>query len=352
MKGIITIIGIVSSLVIHGNASSIYWTDASAKTLTRAARDGSNKVIVASGLAFPSGVVVSGTQRKLFWTDRAYFSNGSSSVVYQSNLDGTGKVALFSTGLIDSFGITINDQTGTLYWADARLGKIFTSNFPYSTYSTLVGNLAGDPENICYNVADQSLIYSTFVSGQIRKYSLKDGSNTLLYGTGGQGLEGIVLVPSIEKIYAVDWYTHSVFSINFDGTGYQTTVPNLQQPIGIDFDPMTGKIIWVDQQDGGIREANLDGSNIILLATAAFPKGVFLYNAPLDVNTEFLNQKRFRFSIFNSEVNTIYKLMRSNDMVLKNSVGANQGDGDTLVFDFDDTPSGADKAFFWIQQSN
>jgi hypothetical protein len=275
MTRFISISAIALSLVIQGNASSIYWTDASAKTLTRAARDGSNKIIVASGQALPSGVVVSGTQRKLFWTDRAYFSNGSSSIVYQSNLDGTNRVALFSTGLIDSFGITINDQTGTLYWADSSLGKILTSNFPYSTYSTLVANLTGDPENVRYNAADNSLIYSTFVGGQIRKYSLQDGTNTLLYGTGGLGLEGIVIVASIGKIYAVDWFTHSIFSINLDGTGYQTIIPSLQQPIGIDFDPMTDKIVWVDQQNGGIREANLDGSNVLLLANAVFPKGVF-----------------------------------------------------------------------------
>ena len=69
--------------------SYLFWTDRVRKVVERSSLSGDNRITIAnSGLAGPSAIAVDAPTEKLFWLD------APSGVIYKSNLDGTANVRL------------------------------------------------------------------------------------------------------------------------------------------------------------------------------------------------------------------------------------------------------------------
>jgi hypothetical protein len=128
------------------------------------------------------------------------------------------------------------------------------------------------------NGASGDFIYwIDFSSGDIRRANL-DGSGQQTLVTGLFEPIGIALDLGAGKMYWTDYGTNDIRRANLDGSGQQTLVTGLSGPEGIALDLAAGQMYWTDYQNpGDIRRANLDGSGQQTLVTGLnYPNSVAL----------------------------------------------------------------------------
>ncbi|XP_025084199.1 low-density lipoprotein receptor-related protein 4-like isoform X2 [Pomacea canaliculata] len=98
-------------------------------------------------------------------------------------------------------------------------------------------------------------------------------------GTGFNATYSSAIIP--HKFLLVTDTDNGIRRIDID-TGSNVTIrpDGLQDPFGIDYDPVDGRVYWSNQQDGTIRSANLDGSDARLVHNIS--QGGFLSGLSLD----------------------------------------------------------------------
>ncbi len=111
--------------------------------------------------------------------------------------------------------------------------------------------------------ASHGVYWTDIVTLKIQRANL-DGSNVEDLLTVGLGPLGIDLDPVEGKIYWSDGgITDAIIKrSNLDGTGVQVLVTGVPDPKGIDLDLVEGKIYWSEQGTHTIQRANLDGTEV------------------------------------------------------------------------------------------
>ena len=69
------------------------------------------------------------------------------------------------------------------------------------------------------------------------------------------------------KMYWTDRREQRIQRANLDGSGRETILSGLPDPIGIALDVVAGKMYWTDEEAGAIQRANLNGSDVETLLT-------------------------------------------------------------------------------------
>ncbi|XP_038051798.1 low-density lipoprotein receptor-related protein 4-like [Patiria miniata] len=146
---------------------TVYWTDVRQGTISRAFLDGTGVLILVSGLKGPDGLSLDSENRVMYWTDggsdliekatmdgqeRSVILNltdhsvqevlprailvdsthghlywtelGSSPKIERANTDGTSRQVLVDTGLKWPSGLALDMEGGRMYWCDAGLDQI------------------------------------------------------------------------------------------------------------------------------------------------------------------------------------------------------------------------------------
>lgn len=202
------------------NAQNIYWTDSD--SIKRANLDGTNEVILVSGLTDPNSITVNEASNHIFWT--AGIIPGT---ILRANLDGLSVTTIFNTGLVFPFSIEVDSVNEKLYW---------------------VNN-------------DNPVV--------IQRSNL-DGSNAvdLVTGLGSAGIIGIALDVSGEKIYISNKEGPSIQRVNMDGTNLVDLVTtSIDKPNDIAIDLTNGKLYWTDGGLNKIVRSDLDGTNVVDVAS-------------------------------------------------------------------------------------
>ena len=108
-----------------------------------------------------------------------------------------------------------------------------------------------------------SKIYWTQTDGIIRRAN-PDGSNVEDVVTGLGYASGLDVDSSNGKIYWVDHARNGIQRANLDGTGIETLVSaaDTQSPADLALDLSAGKMYWTGYAMSSVRRANLDGSNV------------------------------------------------------------------------------------------
>ncbi|XP_071956697.1 low-density lipoprotein receptor-related protein 4-like [Antedon mediterranea] len=118
-------------------ARNLYWTDTGRNTLEVSRLDGTyRKVIISTNLDEPRAIAVCPFKGLLFWTDW-----GMRPKIERANLDGSSRRTLISSELGWPNGLTIDYHTLRIYWADAKLNRIDTSDFDGRLRTTLTNEV-------------------------------------------------------------------------------------------------------------------------------------------------------------------------------------------------------------------
>ncbi|XP_041477992.1 low-density lipoprotein receptor-related protein 4-like [Lytechinus variegatus] len=90
----------------------VYWTDLTYGSITKAAIDGSFKQTIVFDNNVHVGIAIDTARRRIYWTDE------DRDVIEVANLDGSGRQIIIQNSLNEPRGITVDIQTGDLYWTD------------------------------------------------------------------------------------------------------------------------------------------------------------------------------------------------------------------------------------------
>ena len=113
----------------------LYWTDTGSNAaIERASMDGRNRTVIHNNTALgrPYGLTLDYSTQKLYWID------GQLDILQSSNVDGTDRIPLLTTGIVGAFYITTS--RGSFYWTDFVLGSIQAFNSSGSGDITTIFN--------------------------------------------------------------------------------------------------------------------------------------------------------------------------------------------------------------------
>jgi DNA-binding beta-propeller fold protein YncE len=272
-------------LVLDVSGGKAYWH--ACDGIRRANLDGTGAELVQSvpGL---EDIAVGPSGDKLYWV-----RNGPSSV-QRSNLDGS-SVEDFVTGPDRPAWLAIDHSAGKLYWTDAGLNTIQRASLTGGAVEDVLSGL-NNPQGIALDVSAGKVYWTEAAvlapgsggtsDGSISRANVDgSGEETLITGLGDP--IGVALDVAGGKIYWADSATIKLQRANLDGSVVENLLTNQGRPQGIALDLDAGKMYWTVGPNGVIQSANLDGSGVETLLTREFnfedigydPRGIALDTA-------------------------------------------------------------------------
>ncbi len=214
---IVSVGGGLRGIAIDQTNQKLYWTDVTAKTISRSNLDGTSAaVIITTGLSWPMDIDADPAANWIAWGDQTL------SQVAHAHLDGSGAQAIVSTPF--GSGIAFDPVHGKIYWTtalpDGVSGEIRRCNLD-GTGAALVLAL-GKPANIALDVAGGKMYWTDYVNDVVRRANLDGTSPQNLYVVG-QNLnpDGIALDLVAGKVYWAQEYASDrdkIMRMNLDGS--------------------------------------------------------------------------------------------------------------------------------------
>jgi len=174
-------------------------------------------------------------------------------------------VALFVLGQTDA---------AVIVWQDEGARTIFRANSDGTDVVDIISMEYGGT-GLAVDFTHEKVYWTNATEGHFIQRADLDGSNIEDLVTTGLGTpEGIALDVAGGKMYWADQGPAKISRANLDGTDLEVLAtlhptPGSPSPRGLAVDGINGKIYWCSQGYGTIQRADLDGSNIEDLVTIA-----------------------------------------------------------------------------------
>ncbi|XP_030852227.1 adhesion G-protein coupled receptor G4 isoform X1 [Strongylocentrotus purpuratus] len=137
-KTVIDGLGTPDGMYFDVQTKTIYWTDALHNTIEAVHHNGTGRHNILSDLDKPRAIIIVSTNRMIYWTEW-----GDSPKIELCDLTGNNRQVVISTGLGWPNGITYDREGSRLYWCDAKVDKIESSNLYGSDRKLLLDNSHG-----------------------------------------------------------------------------------------------------------------------------------------------------------------------------------------------------------------
>jgi sugar lactone lactonase YvrE len=253
----------------------MYWVDLENHAIDRACLNGLNVQRVIAALPGSTAIALDVHARKMYWTD-ASGGPGGGNRIRRANLDGSQIEDLVTTGVESPRGIALDIVGGKMYWTDSATDKIQRANLDGSDVEDLVTTGLISPHGIALDPIAGHMYWTDGSYRRISRANLDGTNHEVLLRTGpDSGPSGIALDLEVGKFYwtDIDPATGGIRRANLDGSNVEEliVVPHGDfAPRGIALDVAAGKMYWVGATSGHgmIQRANLDGAEVEVLVSA------------------------------------------------------------------------------------
>ncbi len=204
-----------------------------------------------------------------------YISDYEAGKIYRCNPDGTGQIT-FRSGLDGPNAMSIDYTTGHIYWDTSNgIQKGDMTSTDETQKEDFVTGQANDPDGICIDPVSKALFWVNYNGGVWKKN---------LDGTGEAevipAVEGGSLIVANNRLF-FDQYVASgdihLKSANLDGSDIAVLATGISRVVyGLAYEPTGNKVYWGDRNKGIIMRANPDGSGAEAWYTEpnASPRGI------------------------------------------------------------------------------
>ena len=252
--------------------TEMYWTDGSLVYTT----------LVSALTPEPIFTTLSGTSLQGSYgmtidtvNNKLYISDASANAIYRCNTDGSNFV-IFRSGLDSPNGLAIDYQESEIYFDSSNgIQKADMTVDDPAQKQTFASGIANDPEGVAIDPVNRRIYWVTYNGGLWRKNLDGTGESEIIPGVEG----GSVIVVN-DRIYFDQWVASGdihIKSADLNGGNVMTLATgNSRLVYGLDYEPATQKIYWGDRIPGNIMRANLDGSQAEVWYTrsGSNPRGI------------------------------------------------------------------------------
>ncbi|XP_046571738.1 low-density lipoprotein receptor-like isoform X2 [Haliotis rubra] len=164
---------------------AIYWTDASRKSIrvmTLNLLDRKYITTVIDLLGKPRAIELDINQRYIFWTDWK-----EPAMIGRCGMDGSNRSSIVDSKIYWPNGLTIDYSEGRLYWTDARLDTVSSSDMDGGDRRVVI-QMPGSTEHMFALTMFQDFLYwSDWRSSTLRKVNKRTGKDFEIIHIGGKG---------------------------------------------------------------------------------------------------------------------------------------------------------------------
>ncbi len=192
--------------------------------------------------------------------DQLYISDYNANAIYRCNLDGSDFV-IFRSNVDSPNALAIDYQESEIYWdtSDGVQKGDMTNDDPAQKEDFVTGQ-ANDPEGVAIDPVNRVVYWANY-SGGVWKKNLDGTGETEII----PDVECASIIVAEGRIY-FDIYLGTgdirLQSADLNGDDIITLATNITRPVyGLAYEPATQKIYWGDRTPGVIMRSNLDGSN-------------------------------------------------------------------------------------------
>ena len=256
--------------------AKVYWSavlNGSTSVIQRADPDGSHVETVLSGAGIFTSPAIDVVHGKIYWCQYEQTPFGDRrGKLQRANLDGSG-VEDVVPGLFSPFGLALDVPHETIYWVDGQSNKVQRAQFDGSNVQDLVVGLS-DPVSIALDLADGTMYWTDFGNQTLSRANL-DGSQRQTLLAQQPWLATVVLAGAgpAKQLYLADNDNGGVRRANPDGSALVLLVSGVTSPTGVAVD-LEGNRLYINSFYGQrLRRAALDGSGLQTIATLATQPG-------------------------------------------------------------------------------
>ena len=212
--------------------NTVYWCEINEGNIYRANIDSDGRELIVSGLIAPKEVAVDWINRKLYWSD-----SGSRTIQY-SNLDGSGRRLFlinianqpFAFVIEQPHALAIDPFSGHIYWTNwGRIPKIEKLTLTGRNRHIIISSNIVQPSGLTIDYAASKLYWVDASLGKIETSDLEGRGRRVLF-TVPQPY-GIAVYNGI--LYWTDWMTRSVASASIDGSTALRNITSGNRPSNV-----------------------------------------------------------------------------------------------------------------------
>ncbi|XP_039870873.1 nidogen-2 isoform X4 [Simochromis diagramma] len=189
--------------------NQVYWTDLSARSISRASMvsGAEPEVLINTNLVSPEGLAVDVKRRLMFWVD------STPDVIERANLDGSGRRTLFDTDLVNPRAIIVVSSTGTLYWTDwnREAPKIESSSVDGQNRQVIVSDGIGLPNALTYDSASEQICWADAGTKRLECISSDGSGRRVIHANLNYPFS---MVYYRNHFYYTDWRRDGVIAVN------------------------------------------------------------------------------------------------------------------------------------------
>ncbi|CAH1786283.1 unnamed protein product [Owenia fusiformis] len=265
----------------------MYWTDwGETPKIERAGMDGrqeTREVIINTEIYWPNGLTLDYDAAKIFWADAKL------SFIHSSNFDGTGRSTVVEKSLPHPFALTLYEDT--LYWTDWQTHSIHSCNKNTGLNRRVIHDNIFSPMDIHVYAAKRQPMEVHNTGGNNPCQPNNGGCSHLCLMSPSSPYyacacpTGVRLLPDErscadgpKEILLLARRT-DLRRISLDTPDYTDVVlqlNNIKHAIAIDYDPVDKYVYWTDDEVRTIRRAYMDGTGqqVIVSREVNHPDGI------------------------------------------------------------------------------
>ena len=252
----------------------IYWTAPQANMIKSANTNNLSSVTTllneTNGLNDPRMIALDAVNEKIYWV------NFNISTIQRADLDGSNAAIIITSiqGVNFPYGITIDESNGHVYWSnwgDHSIRRANLNGGAAQALFTRTGHGVFAVIGIGVDVANGKMYWLSRHNNLLRQADT-NGSNLQNILTQADGLSlpnSLVIDAANNRIFWTNEGTNTILTADLDGNNINTfldAADGLQQPLALSLDAAATRIYWTNN-DGAIKRAQTDGSNIETLLT-------------------------------------------------------------------------------------
>ena len=203
---------------------------------------------------------------------KIFYGNNTDGEILSANLDGS-NVQVLASGLSFPEGIDVDTDGGKVYFTDGGT-TLNRMNLDGSDQEAIVSGLSS-PDGVAIDFCAQKVYFGESGTSSISRVNLDGtGLETVVSGPDVQGVEGLAVDGVSGRVYWVRLNSGIISSVELDGTDLQSFNASNGGPLSLAKEMNTGQIYWTEIDQGRIFRANPDGSNIELLLDLGSTGGI------------------------------------------------------------------------------